>query len=380
MNKKLLILVDWFVPGFKAGGPIRVCTNVAFALRDIYDVHVLTSDTDHGELKPYPNIISNEWISSLDKKIQVYYARRTSLSLCQIRRQLIEADADFIYLNHMWSPLFVLYPLWLKYRGIIKGKVILCPRGGLYESAIAVKSFKKRPLLKILNWLKIQNKILFHATNEREKKAIEAYFPKSSILIADDMPTFIQPSYVPTIKEEGILNCVFVARIVEIKNLLFLLDILIKVKTTIRLTIVGPIEDLAYWNTCKRKIEMLPGNVSVIYDGPKENSEVHEILQKNHLYILPSKGESFGHSILEALLNGKPVLISDQTPWLNLKSKKVGWDIKLDNHEAFYEVIEQAARWGQLEYNEYSYSAYYFAKTYIDKSQVKQDYLKLFSN
>jgi glycosyltransferase involved in cell wall biosynthesis len=40
-----------------------------------------------------------------------------------------------------------------------------------------------------------------------------------------------------------------------------------------------------------------------------------EILHKYDLFILPTLNENFGHSIVESLSVGTPVLISDNTPW-----------------------------------------------------------------
>jgi hypothetical protein len=51
-------MVDWFAPGYKAGGPIQSCVNVAFALKDIivyWSLHrILTMETSS-----YPGIITN---------------------------------------------------------------------------------------------------------------------------------------------------------------------------------------------------------------------------------------------------------------------------------------------------------------------------------
>src|SRR5689334_11798470 len=131
-KKKILLLVDWFTPGYKAGGPIQSSVNVAFALKDHYDMWVCTTDTDHGETIPYENIPADEWTTELDPDIKVYYAKKATISKTKIKTIIEESDADYIYLNHLFSPLFVVYPLWLQYTGKIRGKVVLCPRGALY--------------------------------------------------------------------------------------------------------------------------------------------------------------------------------------------------------------------------------------------------------
>lgn len=369
--------MDWFAPGYKAGGPIQSCVNFAFALKNDFDIYVLTTDTDHGEKEPYQNIISNNWTD--DNGFKIFYTRKSTMGLKQLRQIILEAEADYVYLNHFYSPYFVIYPLWLKFSGILKSKVVLCPRGALYNSAIAVKSFKKKPFIRLFGWLNMQKKITFHATNEREKKAIEKFFPGNKTIIADNLPNTNQPAFVRCKKEKGSLKCIFIARILPIKNLLFVLNVLKNIHEDVSLTIIGPVEDRNYWSECKNKIAKLPDNINIDYLGPKRNDEIAEILLQHHLFVLPTEGENFGHSIFESLLCGRPVLISDQTPWLELAGKKAGWDLPLNSPGLFCEIIRNAAAFDQDEFDVWCSSAWNYAKTYIANKNLKGDYLKLFS-
>lgn len=378
-KKKILIIVDWFAPGYKAGGPIRSSLNLAFALRDDYEIQVLTTDTDHGESEPYKGIATNTWTNAIDKNIHVYYSRKASLSSRQLKDEIIKANADYVYLNHVWSPYFVLYPLWLKYTRRIKGKVILCPRGGLYDSALVVKPYKKQPLLKLMQWLNIQRHITFHATNDREKEAVKKYFNNSKVVVADNLPASVQTPLMHCKKDVGALKCVFIARIVAIKNLLFLLQVLSKVTANVELSIIGPVEEVNYWDDCKKAIDALPGNIQVNYLGAKTNDEILPILQQHHLFVLPTTGENFGHSIFEAFLAGRPVLISDQTPWRHLAQKQIGWDLPLNDQTAFANALQTAASWNQQQFDNHASAAWTFAKDYIAHSDVKEKYLELFS-
>jgi hypothetical protein len=70
--KKLLIFVDWFVPGFKAGGQIRSCFNLAMALKEAAEVYVVTSDRDMGDQEAYQSVKIDEW-TVLDNDIRVLY-------------------------------------------------------------------------------------------------------------------------------------------------------------------------------------------------------------------------------------------------------------------------------------------------------------------
>jgi len=377
-KKKLLVLVDWFRPGYKAGGPIQSSFNFAYAFKDVFDIFVLTTNTDHGETQPYRGIESNKWIDNKWDGIHIYYADKATLTTAQLYREITSVNADYVYLNHMFSPKFVLYPLWLKWRGKLKSKVVLCPRGALYESALSVKRYKKSPVLALFKFLKIPRKLVFHATNDREYQAIQSFFPGSKAIIADNLPRTDQPPAVPIIKEKGCVKCVFIGRIVPIKNLSFLLQALKDCTVSVTLTVIGPVEDEEYWSKCQEMITELGGNIEVTYAGPKDNDEVLEALSKHHLYVLPTTGENFGHSIFEALFSGRPVLISDQTPWHNLPALKAGWDLPLNDSRAFTRIIDTVGNFSQEAYDVWLNGAWNFAHDFINNPKLKQPYLQLF--
>jgi glycosyltransferase involved in cell wall biosynthesis len=377
-KQKILVLIDWFAPGYKAGGPIQSCVNFAFAMKNEFDVLVLTTDTDHGEAMPYPGISTGRWLANLNPDFKVNYLRKAGLKRRILKQQLLSVDAEFVYLNQMFSPLFVVYPLWLKYRGLLKSKVVLCPRGALYDSALSLKTWKKTPFLKLFRTIGLHKKIVFHATNQREKEAIERFFPGSRIVIADNLPNSNQPDFSGALKQKGKLKLIFVARIVPIKNLLFVLETLRSVRTAIELTVVGPVEDKLYWEACRQAVEQLPDNIKVDYQGPKRNEELMLILQRNHLFILPTTGENFGHSIFEALLAGRPVLISDQTPWLQLFERQIGWDLPLKDPAGFTRAIEEAADWDQPQFDRWAMAAWRFASEFIHNPDLQRQYHNLF--
>jgi glycosyltransferase involved in cell wall biosynthesis len=378
-KEKILVLVDWFAPGYKAGGPIQSCVNFAFTMKNEFAIHVLTTDTDHGEPQPYAGIPTGRWITNLHPDIHVLYLQKATLGPAHIKEQIQQVQADYVYLNHLFSPLFVVYPLWLKYTGRMKSEIVLCPRGALYDSALSVKPWKKTPFLKLFRWLGLHKRVLFHATNEREKRAIQHYFPGSRILIADNLPNANQPAFQSYPKEIGIVKCVFIARIVPIKNLLFFLNVLQNIKSKIEFSVIGPVEDKAYWDECQQKIAQLGANIKVNYMGPMRNDELMSILQQHHLFILPTTGENFGHSIFEALLAGRPVLISDQTPWLGLTAKKTGWDLPLQDPSAFANAIEEVSQWDQSRFDDWAYAAWLYAHNFIKNPDLQSQYLKLFA-
>lgn len=377
-KKKLLILIDWFAPGYKAGGPVQSCVNICRLLSKQYDIYVLTTDTDHGEALPYENIKVNEWVKNEELGVQVFYAAKNTISLKQVKKQIVAVNADSIYLNLLFSYYFTLYPLWLKLRNAISCKVVLCPRGTLFESALAVKRFKKIPVINFLRWSNISRHIIFHATNQREKKAILSYFPGSEVMVANNLPATEQPIFSGVEKKAGSLKCIFIARIVPIKNLLFLLNCFHDAVGNVTLSVIGPAEDVDYWNECKKKAEQLPANIAVNYLGAKESTAIKQILLQQHLFILPTEGENFGHAIFESLLAGRPVLISDQTPWMQLEETKAGWSFSLNEPVRFTEVINFLCGCNQQQYDIFTNAAWQYAHRFIKDPNLAKPYQTIF--
>ena len=61
----------------------------------------------------------------------------------------------------------------------------------------------------------------------------------------------------------------------------------------------------------------------------KDPESIKKYLVKSDLFISTSLNENYGHSIVEALSQGCPVLISDKTPWKQLEKFNAGADLPL---------------------------------------------------
>ena len=59
---RILIFIDWYIPAFKAGGPIRSVFNIVTQLSDVFEFYIITGDRDLGDLIPYPDLKLNECI------------------------------------------------------------------------------------------------------------------------------------------------------------------------------------------------------------------------------------------------------------------------------------------------------------------------------
>ncbi len=377
-KRKLLIFADWFEPGIKGGGIIRSCANVAQLLQEDFEVYVFTRNTDCNTNKVYADIKSDCW-TIFDKKIHIYYCSKRNLTFFTVKKILLQIQPDTTYLNSMFSYYFTFLPLFFKKTKTIDSKIVLAPRGMLHKSALQYKYLKKRNYLSFLNTMNFFKNITFQATSEAEYDFIEKELGKQNIQKVPDLPSVKEKAIqIPIKKQRGILKCIFVSRISPEKNLIFLLELLAKVKFELKLDIVGSIDDLKYWKTCQELIQKLPQCIEVSYLGEVPYSEVKTLISQHHLFILTTLGENFGHTIYEALSVGRPVLISDQTPWQQLELQHAGWDLPLNNKKKFLEKIEDVKRMTQQEYNEWSKGASTTAKSFLESANFSGQYHALF--
>lgn len=376
---RILIFTQWYTPGYKAGGPIRSIQNFIDLLGDSYEIFVFTGDRDLGDSHPFPDIKVNTWIQ-MDLKYSILYTDLQHLKTSQFIQSYKTVDPDIIYLNSMFSYHFFLLPLMAARKLGWQNKIILAPRGMLKSTALKFKKLKKKLFIEFLKRSGFLNGIRFQATNKHEADDIRRYLNIGTdrIFILDNAP-YPAGDLQPIIKEKGQLDIIFLGRIHPIKGLDFLLKALSHVDSSVNLEIVGSMEDQAYYASCEGIIKTLPPNIKVKFSGNLPFDEARVRLMHNHILALPTHGENFGHAIFESLSAGRPVLISDQTPWRNLEKKGIGWDLRLDHPEAFSRAIQKIASMGQEEYNSMSQKSFEFSKNYIHESNLKEKYLSSFS-
>ncbi|MDP4843472.1 MAG: hypothetical protein NWR83_03355, partial [Salibacteraceae bacterium] len=162
---KVLIITDWYFPGYKAGGPIQSVHRLANQLSEKVDLKIITRDRDlHSEAK-YSRIKSDTWFSQDGYQV-LYCSKQQELDF--IKKELEKKSHDKVYLNSFFSFRYSLFPLFHAYRiGMLK-KVILAPRGMLGEGALKIKALKKSVLISGFKFLRIHKKIIFHSTDKSE--------------------------------------------------------------------------------------------------------------------------------------------------------------------------------------------------------------------
>lgn len=376
MKPKILIFIDWYKPGFKAGGPIRSISNLVSQLHNSYNFYIITRNTDYLETVPYTNIKTDEW-NEVDNA-KVFYLSKNNTNKSVINQLIKEINPNLIYCNSLYSPKYTLTPIRIANK--LNIKTIVAVRGMLSKGSLSVKSHKKKVFLTIVKTVGLFSKTIFHATSQEEKEDINQTFgTKLKVVVANNLPEQKENTFKVKAKEEGLLKMVFIGRIAPEKNLLYAIETLKMCKQSIELDIFGPVYNQQYFEDCKKIINLLPQNIVVNYKGALKHHLLDETLKHYQVIYLPSTGENFGHSIIEGMASGCIPIISNKTPWQKLEEKKIGFDIDLNDPESYANKIDYLATLKQAKLNEMAENAYHYAKSIINDNQLKEDYHKLFN-
>lgn len=339
LSLRTLVFSGFYVPGYKGGGPIKTIKNLLEQTGEEVSFQLITSDRDLGDTSPYTSVQCGAW-STLGNA-EVFYAQPGLLGYKQITKILFAKNYDIVYLNSFFSPRFSFFPLLIA--KLLRQKVVLGPRGEFSEGALSLKSGKKQIFIKLYKFLRLHKGVVFQASSEYEAEDIRRTLgSKVDIQIAEDIGAQEFAEVLPTRASES-LKIVFISRISPKKNLLAALEMLRSVQQPVLYHIYGPIEDLAYWAKCEAVISALPSHVQVEHKGELTPDEVVPTLAAYDLFFMPTKGENYGHVIAEALCAGLPILIADTTPWRNLQEQGIGWDLPLNDPNAFSTAIDQLA-------------------------------------
>ncbi|WP_340102822.1 glycosyltransferase family 4 protein [Rhodohalobacter sp. 8-1] len=366
MKKNILVFTKYYLPAYKAGGPIRSVSNMIDWLSDDYEFKVISSDRDLGDESPFENKEFNCWLS--DGKSQTFYLSGKG-SWKKLADLVRDGKYDLIYLNSFFDIKYSIFPLIIN-RLFKKKPVLLSPRGEFSSGALAIKSLKKQVFLKFINKSVLFDDIYWGVTNDLEKNDLISALDinQDKIYTLPNLPSSnIRPLFLPK-KKPASLKIAFLSRVSPKKNLKYVIEILSKVSShDVELNMYGVIDDRHYWEEVKKEIKNLPKNVKAIYRGTVRHDKVFETIEKHHLFFLPTLGENFGHAISESLLSGTPVLISDQTPWRNLEEKGLGHDLSLSDRNGYLNIITKYADMSQVEMNRVKEGVY----SEIRKKNVK---------
>ena len=321
----ILCLSDFYVPDFRAGGLVRSVSNFVELLGDDFDIKIICRGCNVQDIKLFKRIKPDSW--NVVGKAKVFYVSNKNLKTFFIINLIRQTSHDILYLNSFFSYKFSILPLLTRFFSHnLNQPCVISPRGELSEQALLLKKYKKFLFIKFSRLIKLHGNLIWLAGRNIEYLDIYKVFDKlvkrSKIIPDLFMMNNIPKKIIPK-KKSKILRIVFLSRISPIKNLDFLLSVLLKVSVDCQLDIFGPISDKKYWKKCENLIYKLPDNVRINIGKEIKPHKIQKLFLKYDIFAFPTKGESFGHVIHESLSASTPVLVSNKTMWKSDKKKGI---------------------------------------------------------
>lgn len=195
-----------------------------------------------------------------------------------------------------------------------------CFRHKRWKKVIAWQLYQKRDL---------QRAMALHFTSQEEVQVAQSLgLQTQTMLIPNgvDLPS-LESDQEQTTRATPACGgtALFLGRLYPVKGL----DLLLKAWASVRppgwqLRLAGP-DEAGYRATLEQLIAHLQLSNSVSFVGPVTGEQKHQELRRADVLMLPSRSESFGMVVAEALAYQIPVLTTTATPWSQLEQIGAGW-------------------------------------------------------
>lgn len=330
----ILVLLGCFARGVEATGPNQSMIGMARALAPEYSFRVLAEAVEGDELEAWQDVGGLQQLPLPGRR------RRIAALSRAIRR----TPHDILITNGFFDHRMTLPMLALRRARLVPRRpTLVAPRGEFSPGAFALGRQRKAAYTQILQAMGLLQGVVMQATGEEEAEHIRAQLGADQPIIVIPNIREIAPQPVSPYAPSERLRLVFASRIDWKKNLEFALHAAEQSGLPIDFDIYGPVSDDRYWAELQQAMARLPARVVARHKGVLEQVEVLPTLGGYDIMILPTLGENFGHAIADALLAGVPVLLSDQTPWRDLRRHNAGWDLPLAEPERFAQALRDYA-------------------------------------
>lgn len=378
----ILIFTDWYIPGYRAGGPIQSVYNLAKLLSNNFHVKVVTRNTDYASFEAYPEVAANEWIT-LHHQHEVLYLSAENLNVKTIKNLCKAHKADVILINGLFSFYFSILPLFFANFYGAK-KTFVAVRGMLHQSALKVKPLKKQVFLAFARGFGLYKSTTLLSTSPFENEEIVKTLGKVKIVSAPNIPLLPDKKFNFSNKnfksDEGTLRLLFLGRISPEKNPVKVLKALKNNKANIHISFAGAGIDEAYQQVFDNELKLMPENIQITCFNELPHQEILNLFSLTDVMILPSHGENFGHAIFESLAHATPVIISNNTPWKQMQESRAGIEVNANSLEEISNAILFFNTMDLSTYRMWQQGALNKALDYIENNNFEKTYTNLFNS
>lgn len=338
-----------YKPAFCYGGPILSVARLCEAgTEGDYDLETLVFTTTANGKKELA--FKGNCKHIIDGVSVFFYARLTGdhthfspallLALHRyLRKARTERQAVLVHIHSWWNLVAVLSAAVTLLHGM---PIIISPRGMITDYT---RSFRNTLLKRVIHHFPgkyILKKAMLHATTALEAEDIRLNTPNCNIKVIPNLLTNSNPECfyaeklsldpvhsaakrLKTIKSTPQLQLLFLSRIDRKKGLEVLFQALSTTSFPWTLTIAGA-GPARYIRSLKQLSGTLKLKGHIKWAGQVANNSKYSLMAEHDLLVLPSSNENFGNVVLESLLVGTAVLVSEKVglaPYV-LKSG-LGW-------------------------------------------------------
>lgn len=222
-------------------------------------------------------------------------------------------EAEVIWINTLYNYSFSMLPL-LALFFTPKRKVLISPRGELLKGAL---NLKKYIYLRFFKWgLQLAGHEYFvHYANPYEAEKSYGILKKYPKLIFNNVISgaISNEEHTGSIDDKFVLG--YFGRVSPIKNVEFLLELLLSLPDKVVLQIHGSIIESRYVGNLRQQVEKLGLSDRVAFFDSYNSANFAERAAGVDVVLIPSKSESFCHVFFEAIESRKLVLASTGLPW-----------------------------------------------------------------
>lgn len=365
----ILLITPSYKPAYVYGGPTFSISKLAEQLSIYHKIDLVTT-TANG--KQELDVEVNKPI--LIENVNVIYFKRQTKDHSHFSLNLFQyvwrncKRYDIVHIHSWWNLVSIISSLICILRG---SKVLITPRGMLSEYTLKNSVFKK--VVNKLFSTSIYKKFFWHLTSNYEIQQLKYVKPEHKYLV----PNFILDETYVDVEFENKKDLLFLSRIERKKNIELLLNSIPNLNSKINLNIVGNIEP-NYLNKLKKNVKNNEIENQVFWHKPAYGTNKNNILAKACLLVLPSYDENFANVVLESLLNGTGVIVSENVGLADFVKKfDLGW--VLNSNGDLPELINEAL--SNIDKQKYIYSnaRNIVLQEFDDKKTIKE-YLNMYDS
>ncbi|RYE50117.1 MAG: glycosyltransferase [Sphingobacteriales bacterium] len=323
---KILFISPSYKPADVYGGPTVSVSELAEALAAAGHLVTIYTTTANGKKE----LEVETGVPVLLNGVTVFYFKRqtgdhTHVSIGLWKKLLKTATLfDVIHLQSWWSVLILMAAVICRKKGC---KYIISPRGMLSGYSFGQQHSMPKKIIHKTIGLGLLRRSHLHATTLLEWN--------DCLRVNDSWRGFILPNLVrfpvtlnkKKLSEEksGCLVFGYLSRIDPKKGIELFLQALSKVNFAYRFQIAGEGEE-AYVMSLKQLISQLGIEANIEWCGWKKGEEKFDFLESVDVFVLTSYNENFANSVVESLVMGTPVLLSNEVGLADyVQQNKMGW-------------------------------------------------------